>query len=69
MRKKKERERNALWSSGDAAVLGYDFGGLESKRVAPERLVRLRHIKASPQIALIVDEYQEDGEKLCGGLE
>jgi len=30
------------------------------KRVAPERLARLRHIRASPQIALIIDEYHED---------
>ena len=32
------------------------------KRVAPERLARLRHIMASPQIALIIDEYREDWE-------
>jgi PPOX class probable F420-dependent enzyme len=34
------------------------------KRVAPERLARLRHITASPQIALIIDEYREDWKKL-----
>jgi PPOX class probable F420-dependent enzyme len=34
------------------------------KRVAPERLARLRHITASPQIALIIDEYHEDWEQL-----
>ena len=34
------------------------------KRVAPERLARLRHITASPQIALVVDEYQEDWGQL-----
>jgi PPOX class probable F420-dependent enzyme len=34
------------------------------KRVAPERLARLRHIRASPQIALIIDEYHEDWEQL-----
>ena len=34
------------------------------KRVAPERLARLRHITAAPQIALIIDEYREDWEKL-----
>jgi PPOX class probable F420-dependent enzyme len=34
------------------------------KRVAPERLARLRHIKASPQIALIIDEYHEDWGQL-----
>jgi PPOX class probable F420-dependent enzyme len=34
------------------------------KHVAPEKLARLRHITASPQIALIVDEYGEDWGKL-----
>jgi len=34
------------------------------KRVAPERLARLRHIRASPQIALIIDEYHEDWGQL-----
>jgi PPOX class probable F420-dependent enzyme len=34
------------------------------KRVAPEKLARLRHIAASPQIALIIDEYREDWGKL-----
>jgi PPOX class probable F420-dependent enzyme len=34
------------------------------KRDAPERLARLRHITASPQIALVVDEYQEDWGQL-----
>jgi PPOX class probable F420-dependent enzyme len=34
------------------------------KRVAPEKLARLRHITASPQIALIMDEYHEDWEQL-----
>ena len=32
------------------------------KSVAPEKLARLRHITASPEIALIVDEYREDRE-------
>ncbi len=34
------------------------------KRVAPERLARLRHIMATPQIALIIDEYRENWEHL-----
>jgi PPOX class probable F420-dependent enzyme len=34
------------------------------KRVAPGRLARLRHIRASPQIALIIDEYHEDWGQL-----
>jgi PPOX class probable F420-dependent enzyme len=34
------------------------------KSVAPEKLARLRHITASPQVALIVDKYREDWGKL-----
>jgi PPOX class probable F420-dependent enzyme len=34
------------------------------KRVAPERLARLRHLTVSPQIALIIDEYHEDWARL-----
>jgi PPOX class probable F420-dependent enzyme len=34
------------------------------KSVAPERLARLQHIMASPQIALIIDEYHEDWGRL-----
>ena len=34
------------------------------KRVAPDRLARLRHIAAHPQVALVVDEYQEDWTQL-----
>ena len=34
------------------------------KRMAPERLARVRHITASPQIGLMIDEYREDWEKL-----
>src|SRR5712692_5612864 len=30
------------------------------KRVAPERLARLRHIRALPQVALLIDVYRED---------
>src|SRR5438128_11710342 len=30
------------------------------KRVVPERLARLRHISAVPQVALLIDEYRED---------
>src|ERR1700676_4322945 len=41
------------------------------KRVAPRRLARVRHTTASPQIALIVDEYHEDwgssGTSWCVG--
>ena len=34
------------------------------KRVRPERLARVRHIQAQPSVALLVDEYREDWEKL-----
>lgn len=34
------------------------------KRVAPERLARLRHIAASPHVALMIDEYHEDWGQL-----
>jgi PPOX class probable F420-dependent enzyme len=30
------------------------------KRVAPERLTRLRNILAVPQVALLIDQYDED---------
>jgi PPOX class probable F420-dependent enzyme len=30
------------------------------KRVAPKRLARLRNIKKTPQVALLVDRYEED---------
>jgi PPOX class probable F420-dependent enzyme len=34
------------------------------KRVAPERLIRLRNILAVPQVALLVDQYDEDWTQL-----
>jgi PPOX class probable F420-dependent enzyme len=34
------------------------------KRIAPEKLARLRHITALPQVALIIDEYHEDWGQL-----
>jgi len=34
------------------------------KRVVPERLARLRHIRAVPQVALLIDEYREDWRRL-----
>ena len=34
------------------------------KRVAPERLARLRHIRAVPQVALLIDEYHDDWGRL-----
>lgn len=34
------------------------------KRLAPERLARVRHIRAMPQVALLIDEYYEEWTKL-----
>src|SRR6202162_1037163 len=34
------------------------------KRVAPERLARLRNIPAGPRVALLIDEYDEDWTQL-----
>jgi PPOX class probable F420-dependent enzyme len=34
------------------------------KSVPPEKLARLRHIAAAPQVALLIDEYSEDWERL-----
>jgi|SRR5580700_3390166 PPOX class probable F420-dependent enzyme len=34
------------------------------KRVAPERLARLRNIRAVPQVALLIDKYDEDWTQL-----
>jgi PPOX class probable F420-dependent enzyme len=34
------------------------------KRVAPKRLVRLKNIKKTPQVALLVDYYDEDWTRL-----
>lgn len=34
------------------------------KRVVPERLARLRNIRAVPQVGLLIDEYDEDWTQL-----
>ena len=34
------------------------------KRAAPRRLRRLRNIEANPQVALVVDHYEEDWSRL-----
>lgn len=34
------------------------------KVVAPERLARVRHIRANPSVALVIDEYAEDWSRL-----
>lgn len=35
------------------------------KRVAPERLKRVRNIHANPQVALVIDRYAEDWRSLA----
>jgi PPOX class probable F420-dependent enzyme len=34
------------------------------KRLAPEKLARVRHIRATPQVALLIDEYYEEWTRL-----
>lgn len=34
------------------------------KRVAADKLARLRHIKSAPQVALLIDAYQDDWTQL-----
>jgi PPOX class probable F420-dependent enzyme len=34
------------------------------KRVAPENLARLRNVRAAPQVALLIDHYDDDWERL-----
>lgn len=47
----------------DGAVL-YTAVDRKPKRVAAEKLARLRNIKASAHVALVVDEYKEDWTRL-----
>jgi PPOX class probable F420-dependent enzyme len=35
------------------------------KRVAPRKLKRLRNIEANPKVALVIDRYDEDWQKLA----
>lgn len=42
----------------------YSAVDLKPKRLAPEKLARLRNIQASPQVALLIDEYDEDWNRL-----
>jgi len=37
---------------------------LKPKRTSPEKLARVRHIRARPSVALLIDEYQENWERL-----
>lgn len=47
----------------DGAVF-YSAVDRKPKRVAPQRLSRLRNIRATPQVALLVDFYDEDWTQL-----
>lgn len=42
----------------------YTAVDVKPKRVAPERLARVRHIRRNPNVALLVDEYREDWNRL-----
>jgi PPOX class probable F420-dependent enzyme len=47
----------------DGAVF-YTAVDRKPKRVAPRQLARLRHIRSSPEVALLVDHYDEDWTRL-----
>jgi len=36
----------------------------KQKRLVPEKLARVRHIKARPRVALLIDEYYEEWTRL-----
>jgi PPOX class probable F420-dependent enzyme len=42
----------------------YSAVDLKPKRLAPENLARLRHIRARSQVALLIDKYHEDWTRL-----
>lgn len=42
----------------------YSAGDRKPKRVAPTELTRLKNIRQSPQVALLIDEYDEDWTRL-----
>jgi PPOX class probable F420-dependent enzyme len=35
------------------------------KRVSPQELVRVKNIRANPQVCLLIDHYEEDWSRLC----
>jgi PPOX class probable F420-dependent enzyme len=47
----------------DGAVF-YSAIDRKPKRVTPNRLARMKNIKKNPQVALLVDEYNEDWTRL-----
>lgn len=42
----------------------YSAVDLKPKRVAPDKLARLQHIRARAQVALLIDQYDEDWSRL-----
>jgi len=42
----------------------YSAVDLKPKRVAPKKLARLQHIRARSQVALLIDQYDEDWSRL-----
>ena len=42
----------------------YSAVDLKPKRVAPEKLARLQHIRARSRVALLIDQYDEDWSRL-----
>jgi PPOX class probable F420-dependent enzyme len=42
----------------------YSAIDLKPKRVAPDQLARVQNIKETPQVALLVDQYDEDWTRL-----
>lgn len=42
----------------------YSGADLKPKRVTPDKLARVQHIKARSQVALLIDQYHEDWSRL-----
>src|SRR5215831_19695070 len=42
----------------------YTAVDLKTKRVPPKDLARVRNIRTTPQVALVLDEYSEDWDRL-----
>ena len=78
IRKKVEQARVARLATVDAKLrphivpvcFAYDgkvfYTAIDQKpkRVVPERLTRLRNILAVPEVALLIDQYEEDWQRL-----
>ena len=48
-----------------ADSIAYSVIDAKPKRVAPERLRRLRNLRANPAVQLLVDDYDEDWRRLA----